>query len=99
MPRSDGDGDVVVHLLNQVLVTSLRPMRHSALNLFKEILLHDGTSFAIHEGLANVFPGRYPAKNRAAVEVHADLDPRLIRVAFERGFARRMRPSPNRWPS
>jgi hypothetical protein len=65
--------DVVVHLLNQLLVTSLRPTRDSPLNLFKEVLLHDGTSFAIHEGLANVFPGRYPAKNRAAVEVHATM--------------------------
>lgn len=65
--------DVVVHLFQHLLLTALRPMSNSALNIFKDILLHDGTSFAVHDALANVFPGRYPAKSRAAVEIHATL--------------------------
>jgi hypothetical protein len=64
---------VVAHLMNELVVEALRPMHHSALNLFDDILLHDGSSFAIHDALAEVFPGRRTTISPAAVEVHATL--------------------------
>jgi hypothetical protein len=46
----------VAHLMNELVVEALRPLHHSALNLFDAILLHDGSSFAVHDALAHVFP-------------------------------------------
>lgn len=64
---------IVVHLLDELVIEALRPMHHSALKLFDDILLHDGSSFAIHDALANVFPGRRTTLCPAAVELHATI--------------------------
>ncbi|RJG36034.1 IS4 family transposase [Motilimonas pumila] len=37
---------------------------------FKQILLHDGSSFALHRDLADQFPGRFNKHSPAAVECH-----------------------------
>ena len=41
---------------------------------FHHIVLQDGSSFAIHDGLREVFPGRFKAVKPAAVELHATMD-------------------------
>jgi len=41
---------------------------------FRRIILQDGSSFAIHDGLREVFPGRFKAVKPAAVELHTTLD-------------------------
>src|SRR5438067_9845977 len=41
---------------------------------FRHILIQDGSSFAIHDGLREVFPGRFKAVKPAAVELHTTLD-------------------------
>jgi ribosome-associated translation inhibitor RaiA len=41
---------------------------------FRHIILQDGSSFAIHDGLREVFPGRFKAVKPAAVELHATMD-------------------------
>lgn len=64
---------VVGHLLDELVTEALRPMHHSALNLFDDILLQDGSSFAIHDALAGVFPGRRTTISPAAVELHATM--------------------------
>ena len=64
---------VVGHLLDKLVTDALRPMHHSALSLFDDILLQDGTSFAIHAALAGVFPGRRTTISPAAVELHATM--------------------------
>src|SRR5215467_8592123 len=38
------------------------------------IVIQDGSSFAIHDGLREVFPGRFKAVKPAAVELHATMD-------------------------
>ena len=41
---------------------------------FRHIVLQDGSSFAIHDGLREVFPGRFKAVKPAAVELHTTMD-------------------------
>src|SRR6266446_4690671 len=45
-----------------------------ALNEFNRIILQDGSSFALHAALAQVFPGRFNAVKPAAVELHCTMD-------------------------
>ncbi len=61
---------IVGHLLDELVTDALRPMHHSALRLFDDILLQDGSSFAIHAAFAGVFPGRRTTISPAAVELH-----------------------------
>src|SRR5437667_3465897 len=41
---------------------------------FHHIVIQDGSSFAIHDSLREVFPGRFKAVKPAAVELHATMD-------------------------
>src|SRR5262249_36743537 len=41
---------------------------------FRHISLQDGSSFAIHDSLREVFPGRFQAVKPAAVERHTTMD-------------------------
>src|SRR5207245_617447 len=41
---------------------------------FRHIVIQDGSSFAIHDGLREVFPGRFKAVKPAAVERHTTMD-------------------------
>src|SRR5438093_12667245 len=41
---------------------------------FRHIVIKDGSSFAIHDGLREVFPGRFKAVKPAAVELHTTMD-------------------------
>ena len=41
---------------------------------FRHIVMQDGSSFAIHDGLREVFPGRFKAIKPAAVELHTTMD-------------------------
>ena len=45
-----------------------------ALSAFNRILLQDGSSSALHDALAQVFPGRFNAVQPAAVERHCPMD-------------------------
>jgi hypothetical protein len=40
---------------------------------FRHIVLQDGSSFAIHDGLREVFPGRFKVVTPAAVELHTTM--------------------------
>ena len=41
---------------------------------FRRLILQDGSSFAIHDGLREVFPGRFKTVKPAAVELHTTMD-------------------------
>ncbi len=41
---------------------------------FKQILIHDGSSFALKDALQDIFPGRFSAVSPAAVELHTTMD-------------------------
>src|SRR3981189_3303297 len=41
---------------------------------FRHIVIQDGSSFAIHDGLREVFPGRFKTVKPAAVELHTTME-------------------------
>jgi len=45
-----------------------------AFSEFRHIVLQDGSSFAIHDGLREVFPGRFKTVKPAAVALHTTMD-------------------------
>ena len=51
----------------------LEPRAGSPLARFDDIVIHDGSSFALKASLRGVFPGRFTTVDPAAVELHATL--------------------------
>jgi len=45
-----------------------------ALSEFKRIVMQDGSSFALHDALSQVFPGRFNTVKPAAVALHCTMD-------------------------
>jgi hypothetical protein len=45
-----------------------------AFSEFGRVILQDGSSFALHKALAEVFPGRFNTVSPAAIELHCTLD-------------------------
>jgi Transposase DDE domain len=45
----------------------------AAFSEFNRLILQDGSSFALHDALANLFPGRFNAVSPAAVELHCTM--------------------------
>jgi hypothetical protein len=76
---------VLCHLMSKLVLDVLRPKAGSPLAKFEDILLHDGSSFAVHDALAERFPGRFTKHSPAAVELHATmslLQDTIIRVTL-----------------
>jgi Transposase DDE domain len=61
-------------LISEMTLKVLGFEKGRAFSEFRHILLQDGSSFAIHDGLREVFPGRFKAVKPAAVELHATMD-------------------------
>jgi hypothetical protein len=61
-------------LLERTLEKMTRPVLSAGmggkLGIFRDILLHDGSSFALKDGLKKQWPGRFTKVSPAAVEVH-----------------------------
>ena len=62
---------MLCRLLGSLALQTLRPEPGSALARFKDILVQDGSSFALKDGLRGAFPGRFTTLEPAAVELHA----------------------------
>ena len=62
------------HIMSQLTMKVLVFAAGQAFSEFNRLILHDGSSFALHDALADVFPGRFNAVNPAAVELHCSLD-------------------------
>ena len=58
-------------LIERLSVQTLRPEGQLAVARFKDIVIHDGSSFALKHTLCGAFPGRFTTIEPAAVEVHA----------------------------
>ena len=41
---------------------------------FNKIITHDGSSFSIHSGLKDAYPGRFNKHSPAAIELHVSMD-------------------------
>lgn len=74
---------VFLDLLRNMSQNVLRPVTEGRLAFFKDVVVQDGSSFAVHDALARTFGGRFTTIKPAAVEVHAFLSifrDQLIRV-------------------
>ncbi|MEJ2353872.1 MAG: IS4 family transposase [Anaerolineales bacterium] len=93
--------------IRQVLETALlklalevlEPLPQSKLEMFEDIVMHDGTSFAVKTKLRRVFPGRFKKVSPAAVELHVTMSgfcnsPESITLAPDRESERHFRPDP-----
>ena len=62
---------MLARLIDQLRIQTLTPSGHQAVARFTDIVIHDGSSFALKPALASAFPGRFTAIEPAAVEIHA----------------------------
>lgn len=60
-----------VRFVEQLSVQTLAPEGHTAVSKFKDIVIQDGSSFALKKTLSAAFPGRFTTVEPAAVEIHA----------------------------
>lgn len=60
-------------LCSDMVTEVLRAEEGSDASLFSDILIDDGSSFAVADGLAKVFPGRFTKVKPAAIELHAHM--------------------------
>ncbi len=60
-----------VRLLQQLTIKTLTPEGRTAVARFKDIVIQDGSSFALKRTLRDVYPGRFTTSEPAAVELHA----------------------------
>lgn len=62
---------VFTDILRSLSQNVMRAGLGGKLSCFSDIVVQDGSSFAVHDALAEVFPGRFNASRPAAVELHA----------------------------
>ena len=58
-------------LMRDCRLQTLEPDGEQAVAQFRDIVIQDGSSFAVKRTLQDVFPGRFTTKGPAAVELHA----------------------------
>lgn len=61
-------------LISEMTLKVLGFEKGRAFSEFRHIVIQDGSSFAIHDGLREVFPGRFKTVKPAAVELHTTMD-------------------------
>ena len=62
---------MLARLIDQLRLQTLTPEGERAVARFTDIVIHDGSSFALKTQLRTTFPGRFTTLEPAAVEVHA----------------------------
>ncbi len=70
-----------------------------AFSAFNRLILQDGSSFALHKALSDIFPGRFRAVSPAAVELHCTMDllqdaPIIIALSPDTDSEHAYRPEP-----
>jgi Transposase DDE domain len=60
-------------LLAELATKALQPQADSKLRRFADVIIHDGSSFALHDELAETFAGRFTTISPSAVELHATM--------------------------
>jgi hypothetical protein len=63
--------EMFARLVERLSEQILTPEGHVAIARFKDIVIQDGSSFALKQTLRGTFPGRFTTIEPAAVEVHA----------------------------
>jgi hypothetical protein len=60
-------------MMSEMSLKVLSPLKEGPFRVFSDVAIHDGTSFALHTDLSDVFPGRFTTISPAAVELHATM--------------------------
>jgi hypothetical protein len=64
---------VLERLVKKLTMQMIRSQIPGKLSIFSDILIHDGTSFALKDTLARCWPGRFTTNSPAAVELHVTM--------------------------
>lgn len=85
---------------NKLTTSVLESIPQGKLELFDDILLHDGTSFALKDTLADTWPGRFSKVSPAAVELHVTMsvfedNPLVVTLAPDKEAERQFAPRPD----
>lgn len=88
-----------VRLVEQLSIQTLKPDGHAALACFKDIVIQDGSSFALKKSLRGAFPGRFTTIEPAAVEIHATYsgfrdEVATVQIAPDKEAERQFLPAP-----
>src|SRR3989441_12623075 len=67
-------GTMASRLIGELTLKVLGFAKGRAFAEFRHIVIQDGSSFAIHDALREVFPGRFKVVKPAAVELHTTMD-------------------------
>jgi hypothetical protein len=91
--------DSLCDLMSQLTRKVLGLEAGAAFSEFNRLILQDGSSFALHQALARVLPGRFNAVSPAAVELHCTMDvlqdaPILIALSPDTDSEHAYRPAP-----
>lgn len=62
---------MLARLIDHLRIETLTPAGQTAVARFTDIVIQDGSSFALKDTLAGAFPGRFTTLEPAAVEIHA----------------------------
>ncbi len=62
---------MLCRLLGALALRILEAEAGSVLSAFEDIIIHDGSSFALKDALRHAYPGRFTTVDPAAVELHA----------------------------
>ena len=91
--------DSLCDIMSQLTMKVLGFEAGAAFSEFGRVILQDGSSFALHQALAHVFPGRFNTISPAAVELHCTMDllqdaPILIALSPDTDSEHDYRPAP-----
>ena len=87
-------------LIDRLSIQTLAPAEKTAVARFKDIVIQDGSSFALKKQLRDVFPGRFTTNEPAAVEIHATYsgffdEVSAVQVAPDKEAERQFLPEPS----
>lgn len=87
-------------LVERLSIRMLEPEGHAAVARFEDIVIQDGSSFALKKDLRDVFSGRFTTKEPAAVEVHATYsgfadEVSVVAIAADSEAERQFLPAPS----
>jgi hypothetical protein len=91
--------EMLARLVERLSEQTLTPAGHVAVARFKDIVIQDGSSFALKQTLRGTFPGRFTTIEPAAVEVHATYsgfsdEVRAVQIAPDADAERQFLPDP-----
>lgn len=90
---------MLTRLVEQLTLRILAPEGRAAVARFEDIVIQDGSSFALKDGLRQVFSGRFTHTHPASVEVHATYsgfsdEVSRVEIAADREAERPFLPAP-----